>query len=150
MHHPSTRPTVRASPAVCGAFSARTAFSRATYIERVIEPWHRSCPHGLAGDFEGLAKEITDAAERSYSAQAASCFSERHEKPRPGWRGGAFRTHRGRRGRAPCLIKKLTPAISKSLSVNRLWPEYISGNCALVLRASLFLIGRDYIGRSLR
>ena len=49
--------------------------------------------YSLAGDFEGLAKEITDAAERSYSAQAASCFSERHEKPRPGWRGGAFRTH---------------------------------------------------------
>src|SRR5258707_12287686 len=58
MHHPSTRPTVRASPAVCGALSARTAFSRATYIERVIEPWHRSCPHGLAGDLRGPAKEI--------------------------------------------------------------------------------------------
>jgi hypothetical protein len=45
------------SPGVaCGPFPW-TVYNR-TYIERVIESWHRSCPHGLAGDLRGPAAEI--------------------------------------------------------------------------------------------
>src|SRR5258708_40302138 len=57
MHHPSTPSHSQANPR-CGAFPLGPSFSRATYIERVIEPWHRSCPHGPAGDLRGPATEI--------------------------------------------------------------------------------------------
>jgi hypothetical protein len=33
-------------------------FGEATYNKAFIEPWDRSCPHGLAGNLRGPAKEI--------------------------------------------------------------------------------------------
>src|SRR5882724_13584063 len=41
----------------------------------MVEPWHRSCPHGLAGDLRGPATEIPTPTKRSYSAWWTLCVS---------------------------------------------------------------------------
>jgi hypothetical protein len=46
--------------------------------------------YSLAGDFEGLAKEITDAAERSYSAQGGVVLFRTSRKAPSGLEGRGF------------------------------------------------------------